>query len=236
MKTHSFKLWFSLLFLAGATGAIACPACDKLMRFGRNPFGSPIGGDFPAHLRGDLISPAAGATAYSPPPATIPAEPASKGAAAAAIVAPTEPIRPALKKGEYLGIGFDKLSGFDPGLSAAEAATAPASATKGVFIPDNIKQLNGTPVAVQGFMLPLKVENGIATEFLLLKDQSLCCFGKTPKLNEWISVRMTGKGVKPVMDQPISVCGTLHVVGGQPDGTLNGIYQIDCDKMTGPQK
>jgi hypothetical protein len=236
MKTHSFKLWLSLFLLAGAVSAVACPACDRLLRLGRNPFGNPDGGDFPAHLRGDLISPSAGYTAHSPLSKTIPAEPASKSAAAAATVAPAEPIGPAMKKGEYLGIGFDKLSGFDPGLSAAEAATAPVSATKGVSIPDNIRQLNGTQVSVQGFMLPLKVENGIATEFLLLKDQSLCCYGKTPKLNEWISVRMTGKGVKPVMDQPISVCGTLHVVGAQPDGTLTSIYQIDCEKMTGPDK
>jgi hypothetical protein len=235
MKTNPFKLWFSLFFLAGAVSAVACPACDRLMRLGRSPFGNRDSGDFPAHLRGDLISPPAGFTAPSPPATTIPAETASTNAATAT-VAPAEPIKPAMKKGEYLGIGFDKLSGFDPGLSAAEAANAPVSATKGVSIPDNIRQLNGTQVSVKGFMLPLKIDNGIATEFLLLKDQSLCCYGKTPKLNEWISVRMTGKGVKPVMDQPISVCGTLHVVGTAADGTLTSIYQIDCEKMTGPEK
>ena len=33
----------------------------------------------------------------------------------------------------------------------------------------------------RAFMLPTKVDDGKATEFLLLKNQSLCCYGMTPE-------------------------------------------------------
>jgi hypothetical protein len=61
----------------------------------------------------------------------------------------------------------------------------------------------------------------------------MCCYGVPPKINEWITVQMTGKGVKPVMDQPIAVVGTLYVGPTQENGFLTGIYSMKGEKVIG---
>ena len=82
-------------------------------------------------------------------------------------------------------------------------------------------------------MLPLKVADGVTTEFLIMKDQSMCCFGSVPKINEWVSVKTTGKGVKPIMDQPVSMLG-IAPCRRPPRERLSccrRIYQMDGDKL-----
>jgi hypothetical protein len=87
---------------------------------------------------------------------------------------------------------------------------------------------------VKGFMLPLKVEGGLVTELLLMRDQSMCCFGTVPKINEWIAVKMGTAGIKPVMDQAVTLYGTIKVGAMRENGYLVGIYQMDGDKVDGP--
>ena len=90
-------------------------------------------------------------------------------------------------------------------------------------------------IALKGYMLPLKVEDGKITELLILRDQSMCCYGAVPKINEWVSVRMPeGKGVKPVMDVPVTIFGTLKVGEVLENGYLVGIYEMDGERLDGP--
>ena len=91
------------------------------------------------------------------------------------------------------------------------------------------------PVALKGFMLPLKVEGGLVTELLIMRDQSMCCYGVQPKINEWVSVKMSRAGVKPIMDQPVTLFGKLHVGEMRENGYLVGIYSMDGDKMEAPE-
>jgi len=141
--------------------------------------------------------------------------------------------------GEYMSVGFDKLSGYtfemsDDLLAPATNDTAAASAKTEAQIPVAIKALDKKRVAVQGFMLPLKVEGGTVTEMLIMKDQSMCCYGVVPKINEWISIKMTKAGVKPIMDQPVTLYGTLRVGEMRENGYLVGIYAMDGEKMAAP--
>lgn len=132
-------------------------------------------------------------------------------------------------------VGFDKLASFtyempdDLGNTNQINAARPASQ-----IPEAVRAFDRKSVALKGFMLPLKVEGGLVTELLIMRDQSMCCYGAVPKINEWVSVKMTGKGVKPIMDQPITMFGTLHVGEIRENGYLVGIYQLDGEKMAGP--
>ena len=65
-----------------------------------------------------------------------------------------------------------------------------------------------------------------------MKDQSMCCYGNVPKITEWISVKTTGKGVKPIMDQPVNIQGNmLHVGAMRENGYLVGIYGMDGEKL-----
>jgi hypothetical protein len=124
----------------------------------------------------------------------------------------------------YLKVGFDRLGSFP---FAGDCATLSAAATE-AQIPAAIKKLNGSKVIVTGFMLPVKMGNNneLTTEFLLLKSQLLCCYGIAPQANEWVLVEMP-KGVKPVMDVPISFRGTLRVGAMFENGYLTGIYSLD---------
>ena len=140
----------------------------------------------------------------------------------------------------YPLVGFDKLSGY--GIEISDELLGPvtndlaAIKTKTeALIPDAVKAYSKKRVSLRGFMLPLKVEGGLVTELLIMKDQSMCCYGTVPKIHEWVSVKMTGKGVKPVMDQPVSLQGTLHVGEMRENGYLTGIYQMDGDQL-GPEE
>ena len=135
-----------------------------------------------------------------------------------------------------LVVGFDKLSGFKYEVPDENPESPFANGKKDpdTQIPDTIKAFSGKRVSLKGFMLPLKVEQGLVTELLIMRDQSMCCFGTVPKINEWVSVRMTGKGIKPVMDQAVSLVGTLKVGAIRENGYLVGIYQMDGERMDGP--
>jgi hypothetical protein len=135
-------------------------------------------------------------------------------------------------EGEYLVLGFDQLAGysftappFNP--DADPKATPPSGEEQ---IPAKVKEWNGKKAIVTGFMLPVKMDNGLVTEFLLVKDAMMCCYGTVPNMNEWVVVKM-GKGVKPLMDVPISFYGQLKVGAMFENGYMTGIYALDGEKM-----
>jgi hypothetical protein len=79
-------------------------------------------------------------------------------------------------------------------------------------IPASVRDLDGRKVAIRGFMVPYRNEGEVVTEFILLRNQGLCCFGIVPRMNEWIHVRMKpGEGAPYAVDIPITVFGALEV-------------------------
>jgi hypothetical protein len=131
--------------------------------------------------------------------------------------------------------GFDKLSAYpftnsdDMILGTGDAAANSRAVTD--QIPASVKALDAKTVSTTGFMLPTKVDDGNATEFLLMKSRSLCCYGLTPNLNDYVAVRMSGPGVKPIMDHLVTVSGTLHVGEIRQNRLLIGLYQMDATKV-----
>lgn len=138
----------------------------------------------------------------------------------------------------YQRIGFDRLAGFPFEVTDAivDATRDPkgASAATRQQIPPAVLALDGAKAAIRGFLIPLRMEDGRAVEFLLMRDQNLCCFGKVPNLHEWISVAAPRLAVKPDMDRPITVLGTLRVGEQRENGYLVGIYRLDADKVIAP--
>lgn len=141
------------------------------------------------------------------------------------------------EKGFYT-IDFNQLASFEyevPDEYPADEKEKKESPSEEVDqIPGDIRNLNERKVALQGFMLPLKVEDGLITELLIMRDQSMCCYGTVPKINEWVSVRMVNQGIKPVMDQAITLYGVLKVGEIRENGYLVGIYEMDGERMLGP--
>jgi hypothetical protein len=148
---------------------------------------------------------------------------------------------PASTGNAYPLIGFDKLSGYaievsdeilGPVTNNLEQITAKTEA----LIPKTVRDLDRQRASIKGFMLPLKVENGAVTELLIMKDQSMCCYGAVPKIHEWVSVKMMGAGVKPIMDQPVTLLGTLRVGEMRENGYLVGIYRMEGERMKAPEE
>jgi hypothetical protein len=136
---------------------------------------------------------------------------------------------------KYLVVSFAELSSF-PFRFTQEMAQKRQTATNALDgirqqVPDAIKALNGKDVAVTGFMLPVRVEGGLATHFLLLKNQMACCYGIPPKKNEWVVVRSVGKGVKPLMDVPLTVAGRFHIAELREAGNFIGLYLLDGERV-----
>jgi len=131
---------------------------------------------------------------------------------------------------DYLSVSFAKLSNYLYEYPDPSDPNPPRNQ-----IPEDILKLDGRKVAVRGFMLPVKQEKGKLVEFLLMKDQSACCFGVMPQMNEWIHVRCRkGESAKMVWDIPVTVFGTLEVGELYEGKTLISIYRMVFDKLVEP--
>jgi hypothetical protein len=131
-----------------------------------------------------------------------------------------------------LKLGFDRLDSFkfiapeyDPAVDAK--GKAPSGDDQ---IPAGVKAWNGKDAVITGFMLPTKLENGKATEFLIMANQMACCFGTVPNMNDWVIVRMP-QGTEVVQDVPLSFYGRLTVGAIFENGYMTGIYQLDAEGM-----
>jgi hypothetical protein len=128
-------------------------------------------------------------------------------------------------------VGFDRLAGFD--YVVKDEAGSAAETGDASQIPRLIRELDGREVGVQGFMLPVRMDGGWVREFLLMRDQSMCCFGVIPEINEWVTVTMSGRGVRAMLDQPVTVFGTLRVGEVYQHGVLAGIYWMEGEELAG---
>jgi len=115
------------------------------------------------------------------------------------------PPRVSAGKNEYVEAGFGKLASY-----TATVTYEVMDADKPNFyyapklvtpIPDWIKEFDGKKVAIKGFMMPLRQNDGLVTEFILLKNQQFCCFGKPPTINEWVHVRHGEEAVRQELDR-----------------------------------
>lgn len=155
----------------------------------------------------------------------------------AAQAAETPPALPPVKTvasagRDVLVLGFDVLASFPyemPELPAPGAAKNEVAGKQP--IPAAVRAFSGRLAAVTGFMLPLALKDGRAKQFVLVRNQASCCYGVTPNLNEYVLVTMTGEGIRPEMDVPVTVVGRLKVGETYEDGLLVGIYQLDGERL-----
>ncbi len=132
----------------------------------------------------------------------------------------------------YLKLGFEHLASyaftpppFDP--TATPDVKPPTGEEQ---IPATVKSWHGRKVALTGYMVPVKMDKGLVTEFLLMRNTMACCFGTVPNMNEWVVVKMR-KGVQPMMDVPVEFFGELKVGAMFENGYMTGLYELDGEKM-----
>jgi hypothetical protein len=132
----------------------------------------------------------------------------------------------------YLKLGFDRLASYNFVPPAFDPAVDPKAVppTGEEQIPAEVKSWSGRKVIVTGFMMPVKMDKGLVTEFLLLKNTMMCCYGTAPNMNEWILVKMK-QGVRPLMDQPMEFYGVLKIGALFDNGYMSGIYLLEGERM-----
>jgi len=142
------------------------------------------------------------------------------------------PVAPPVMEDGYLKLGFEHLASFnfvpppfDP--LAAPNAKPPTGEEQ---IPEVVKSWNNKKVIVTGYMVPVKMDKGLVTEFLLMRNTMACCFGGVPNMNEWVIVKMK-KGVQPLMDIPVSFYGVLKVGAMFENGYMTGLFELEGEKM-----
>lgn len=135
----------------------------------------------------------------------------------------------------YLATSFTVLSRFflAPPEAASVAQATPTARWESIRgqVPQDVLELDGRKVAIAGFMLPVTLNEGRTTEFLLLRSQSACCFGMVPRVNELIIVKVPAPGVVPKPDVPVVVGGTLSLRWIGEGGQLTAIYDLAGDKV-----
>jgi hypothetical protein len=144
------------------------------------------------------------------------------------------------KVGAYALLTWGTLSHFPRGAPSLDDEIDPTlwMRKKKPPVPGFIKTLNHSLIAVAGFMLPLDTdEKGEkATSFILARSQSTCCYGITPKMNEWIYVQMRQDTTAEIlMDSPITVFGTIEI--GEKNDRNSGwsLYRMTGDKVELPK-
>ncbi|HVZ80420.1 MAG TPA: DUF3299 domain-containing protein [bacterium] len=105
-------------------------------------------------------------------------------------------------------------------------------------VPEFVKRLDGDKIAVAGFMIPVEANEAgdKATSFILARSQATCCYGITPKMNEWIFVQMAkGKEAEILMDFPVTVFGVLNVGEQKKDNQAWTLYRMVSSKVSIPK-
>jgi hypothetical protein len=132
----------------------------------------------------------------------------------------------------YLKLGFEQLASYTFNPPAFDPTLDPKAKppTGEEQIPPTVKSWNGKKAIITGYMVPVKMDKGLVTEFLLMRNTMACCFGTVPNMNEWVIVKMK-KGVQPMMDVPVAFYGELKVGAMFENGYMTGLYELEGERM-----
>jgi len=95
-------------------------------------------------------------------------------------------------------------------------------------IPPAVRKLDGTRVAIEGYMMPLKIHEDRVENFILSRSTFGCCFGDYPTVNELILVEMTdARNYPESYGGPVLVTGRIEVGERLNDrGFLLNVYRV----------
>ncbi len=131
-------------------------------------------------------------------------------------------------------VSFDQLRDYSYEPPTPEQLAAAGNPRDAVGqIPAPILALNDRRVAIEGFMAPLRIEDGRVTAFMLCYNRMFCCFGLMPAMNEWIFVELAdGRSTEYFNDVVVGVSGTLEVGEKVQDGMVMSLYRLRADRVT----
>ena len=126
----------------------------------------------------------------------------------------------------YKSVDFNDLSSFDYDIPDP---FDPAPRSTPNVIPDAVKRLDGTAVAIEGFMLPLDLTPQGVTTFMLNASVDMCYFGAPVRMNEWVLVKMKTGTRARFTHLPMTVKGRLSVGEELRNGRVVSLYRLSAD-------
>lgn len=137
---------------------------------------------------------------------------------------------PVSHDGQHLKVTFGALASYEYEVAdpAKLRAAKDPKPVLGDQIPAKIRDLDGKKVLLVGFMVPIDVDRrGNVTSFALTQNQSFCCYGIPPALNELVIVDMAeGKSAPYSYDVPVAAYGTMTVGEEIDDGYILSLYRV----------
>lgn len=95
------------------------------------------------------------------------------------------------------------------------------------FFPEWLSALDGQPVRIRGFMYPTFESSGIE-QFVLARDNQICCFGRDPKVYDLIAVTLKPKTTTNyIPNRPFDVVGIFKVDMLAEGGKPLGLYWLE---------
>jgi hypothetical protein len=216
------------VLMAGVSAMAVEPAATEPQGapIGGAPIGAPIGGA-PADASAPAGDPALGQPTRVIPQSSWDMLNTFEGG----VDKPFEPSH----DGVHLKVPFGALAAYEYEVAdpvKLREAKDPKSVL-GDQIPAKIKALDGQPILLVGFMVPIDVDRrGNVTSFALTQNQSFCCYGIPPGLTELVIVEMEEGKVAPYSyDVPVAAYGTMKVGEDIDDGYILSIYQMTSHEV-----
>jgi len=98
------------------------------------------------------------------------------------------------------------------------------------MLTESINALAGKQMRIRGFILPPPQQRGIK-QFVLVRDNQECCFGKGAALFDCILVDMTEGRTAEYTIRPVAVSGIFDIQEVVVDGRHLAIYHIDGETV-----
>lgn len=106
---------------------------------------------------------------------------------------------------------------------------APASpgdqAWRGSLVPA-VAASEGNPVRITGYMWPVAMAGGRVTQFILMRNQTGCCYGQMPAANEYL-VASADEPLPSLLDVPVTFEGTLRIAPVELGGTVVELFRLE---------
>lgn len=127
--------------------------------------------------------------------------------------------------GQAFRVSYDDLDL----LKVLNMEPVPADAVS--HFPDWLSALEGKPVRIRGFMYPTFAATDL-TEFVLARDNGICCFVRKPKVYDIIGVTLAdGETTDYIEGRPFDVQGILRIDPAADDNNLSRLYRIEQAKV-----
>lgn len=95
------------------------------------------------------------------------------------------------------------------------------------YFPPWLKHLEGQRIRLRGFMYPTFEATGIE-QFVLARDNQICCFGRNPKVYDLVTVQLrAGVTTDYILNRPFDVVGTFHIDLVAEGGKQLGLYWLE---------